>query len=54
MESLHSYIKFTYTDVVALTEKRINFLDISIFITNGTLKTGLYRNPTYSNTVLNF
>ena len=25
MESLHSNIKFTYTDVVALTEQRINF-----------------------------
>ena len=34
MESLHSNIKFTYTDVEALTEQRINFLDVSIFITN--------------------
>ena len=35
MESLHSNLKFTYTDVVALTEQRINFLDVCIFITNG-------------------
>ena len=54
MESLHSNIKFTYTEVVALTEQRINFLDVCIFITNGILKIGLYRKPTYSNTVLNF
>ena len=54
MESLHSNIKFTYTDVVALTEQRINFLDVCIFITNGKLETGLYRKPTHSNTVLNF
>ena len=39
MESLHSNIKFTYTDVVALKEQRINFLDVCIFITNGILKT---------------
>ena len=54
VESLHSNIKFTYSDVVALTEQRINFLDVCIFITNGILKTGLYRKPTHSNTVLNF
>ena len=54
MESLQINIKFTYTDVVALTEQRINFLDACIFITNGILKTGLYRKPTQSKTVLNF
>ena len=54
MKSLHSNIKFTYTNVVALTEQRINFLDVCIFITYGILKTGLYRKPTHSNTVLNF
>ena len=41
MESLHSNIKFTYTDVVALTEQRINFLEACIFITNGILNTAL-------------
>ena len=54
MVSLHSNIKFTYTNVVAITEQRINFLDVCIFITNGILKTGLYREPTHSNTALNF
>ena len=54
MESLHSNIKFTYADVVALTEQRIDFLDVCLFIANGILKTGLYRKPTHSNTVLNF
>ena len=39
MESLQINIKFTYTDVVVLTEQRINFLDVCIFITNGILKT---------------
>ena len=34
MESLHINLKFTYTDVVALTEKRLNFLDVCIFIIN--------------------
>ena len=43
MESLHSNIKFICTDVVALTEQRINFLDVCV-----------YRKSTHSNTVLNF
>ena len=30
MEYLQSNIKFAYTDVVALTEQRINFLDVCI------------------------
>ena len=33
MESLHSNTKFTYTDVVALTEQRINFLDVFLLLT---------------------
>ena len=54
MESLPSKIKLTCTDVVALTEQRINILNVCIFITNGILKTGLYHKLTHSNTVLNF
>ena len=53
MESLHTYIKFTYTDVVVLTEQRLNILDVYILTTYGILKAGLYRKPTRSNTVLN-
>ena len=42
MKSLHTNIKFTYTDVIALTEQHIKFLDICIFTTKGILKIGLY------------